>query len=370
METIVPGALAAFVVDCSIFPLDTIKSRIQAADYASRFPQGRGLYSGLWQGFGPVVIATLPSAALFFTTYEHAKTLLTTPDGLPVWGAYIAEDKTGRAVALGHAASSALAELTSCAVLTPAETIKQRMQVAVGGGGGGMPSLALGSIWRGYWALAARNLPFTALQFPLYEQFRAVLAKRVGLRPRKKAGERWSRGAHQQEPIASADVMTGEEARRSAYNAMRQRPSLEAQQDSSRSGAGASAGAASAAAAAHYARAGAVSGVSAAAAGAISALATTPLDLVKTRIMLDSSSSATSGSRRSTFGLLQDIYKKEGLHGIMRGGALRCAWTALGAGIYLGSYEAGREWWSDAGRDQYESVKSTVSEEVSDVVSK
>lgn len=362
MDTIVPGALAAFAVDCSIFPLDTIKSRVQAADYASRFPNGRGLYQGLWQGFGPVVVATLPSAALFFTTYEHAKVLLTTPDRLPVWGAYVAADTSGRAVALGHAASSALAELASCAVLTPAETIKQRMQVAVGGAASSsahkMPSLALGSIWRGYWALAGRNLPFTALQFPLYEQFRGVLAERVGLRPRRAAAG-WDRAAHQDRQLQEPDVTTGDEARRRAYNAVRQRPpsstaATTPQQEDGGDGA-----------AAHYAKAGAVSGLSAAGAGAISALVTTPLDLVKTRIMLDSSSSSSSGKhRKSAPGMLRDILRTEGVRGVMRGGALRCAWTALGAGVYLGSYEAGREWWGDAGREQYESVKEKVSDEV------
>lgn len=58
-----PGALAAFVVGCSVFPLDTLKTMLQAIDCAQRFPGGRGLCVGLWQGFGPVVVATLPSGA-------------------------------------------------------------------------------------------------------------------------------------------------------------------------------------------------------------------------------------------------------------------------------------------------------------------
>ena len=54
-------ALAAFTVDLLIYPLDTLKTRIQASDVKTRFPGGRGLYSGLYQGVGSVIVATLPA---------------------------------------------------------------------------------------------------------------------------------------------------------------------------------------------------------------------------------------------------------------------------------------------------------------------
>lgn len=258
-----------------------------------------------------------------------------------------------------HATSSALAELAACAILTPAETLKQRLQVTVKGQSSSLAtnaeatSLHPRSLWKGYWALAGRNLPFTALQFPLYEHFRESLAKRVGLRRRRAAGI--ARAAHQEEPKHVADVVTGEEARRRATNALRDNRGRDLER-----GIGERTGAR------HYATAGVVSGASAAAAGAISALATTPLDLVKTRIMLDASPER-GRSTRGTIALMRDILKREGIPGIMRGGTLRCAWTALGAGVYLGSYEAGREWWGDIGKERYEDVKEKAEDVVEDV---
>ncbi|UZJ53966.1 hypothetical protein CBS101457_003286 [Exobasidium rhododendri] len=348
MDTVVPGALAAFVVDCSIFPLDTIKSRIQAVDYQERFPQGRGLYAGLWQGFGPVVLATLPSAALFFTTYEHAKSILTSPT-TPYIGEYVASDP--RALALAHTTSSAIAELASCLILTPAETIKQQMQVATAAKKREVSSapLSVRSVWRGYWALAGRNLPFTAIQFPLYEYFRTGLAKRVGLRERKSGSV--SRAGHQGVPEHRKDVMVGDEARKQAYETIH-RPSTSSSKHGTQPYQ-------------HYLQAGLVSGASAACAGAISALITTPLDLLKTRVMLQTA--PEKGSPPSMRAIMVDIWKREGFVGLMRGGTLRCAWTALGAGIYLGAYESGREWWNDAGKEQAKEVVDRAGELVEEV---
>lgn len=62
------GAIAASVVDLCVYPLDTLKTRLQLKpqQLAQSFPQNRGLYSGLYQGVGSVVVATLPAAGLSF----------------------------------------------------------------------------------------------------------------------------------------------------------------------------------------------------------------------------------------------------------------------------------------------------------------
>ena len=67
IDTAQAGAFAAFTVDVLVYPLDTIKTRIQAPDYhrlytnASTKQINRALFRGLYQGIGSVVIATLPS---------------------------------------------------------------------------------------------------------------------------------------------------------------------------------------------------------------------------------------------------------------------------------------------------------------------
>lgn len=355
MDTIVPGALAAFVVDCSIFPLDTIKSRIQAADYNVRYPGGKGLYKGLWQGFGPVVVATLPSAALFFTTYEHAKITFTSP-ATPLIGKYVENDS--RAKAIGHAAASAVAEMAACLILTPAETIKQQRQVsasdALKESSSVFKDLKLKALRQGYWALVSRNLPFTAMQFPLYEYFRQHLIDAFGIAPRKPA----RRAAHQQEPKDNADIDASSSARKRAYFIQQKAIRNDESQSSSTPSIGTP----------NYIKAGLVSGVSAASAGAISALITTPLDLVKTRIMLGpTKGELQKASSQSIVNVGKDIWQKEGLRGLMKGGTLRSAWTALGAGIYLGSYESGREWWGNSGKEQARQTIEEIKEKAEEV---
>ncbi len=60
--------MAAFTVDLLVYPLDTIKTRIQSQDYLKSYvsaasgkkPPALAL-RGLYQGVGSVVIATLPA---------------------------------------------------------------------------------------------------------------------------------------------------------------------------------------------------------------------------------------------------------------------------------------------------------------------
>lgn len=62
------GAVAAFTVDLLVYPLDTLKTRLQSPDYKKRFTNGAAntlnkaaMFRGLYQGLGSVIIATLPS---------------------------------------------------------------------------------------------------------------------------------------------------------------------------------------------------------------------------------------------------------------------------------------------------------------------
>lgn len=125
---------------------------------------------------------------------------------------------------------------------------------------------------------------------------------------------------------------------------------------------------------------GLVNGISAALSGAIAAVVTSPADTVKTRMMLfageerqqrarleeqeqrlrDPGAKATgevanhetrkqleSAVRRQGLNGTQVarlIYQERGVYGLFRGGLLRAAWTALGRGLYLGTYEVAKVW--------------------------
>lgn len=234
-----------------------------------------------------------------------------------------------------HSAASATAELVSCAILTPAEVIKQNAQM-VDNSSADRPRVNATvqtlkrfqsnplALWRGYTALASRNLPMTAIQFPMFERIRDSI--------RRYRDERGTRT-------------------KSIYES------------------------------------GVITAVSAGSAGSVAAVITTPVDVVKTRIMLAAAESAAADQKPTTeggkkalvdatgktvqdaketvmeakesvkesiknvtkpvtdkgsFQIAREIVAEHGVKGLFRGGALRAVWTLMGAGLYLGVYESGR----------------------------
>ncbi|KAL7813956.1 mitochondrial carrier domain-containing protein [Trichoderma aethiopicum] len=295
-EIYLAGAAAAFTVDLLVYPLDTLKTRYQSQDFI-KSPLTKPLaLRGLYQGIGSVILATLPAAGVFFSTYETTKSLYTRhlPVSLPT--------------PIIHSLASATAEMASCLVLTPGEVIKQNAQMIQqqqyqsSASNTRTPSrstsllafkrvLASGRLFTGYSALVARNLPFTALQFPLFEHIRARL---------------WQRKSHS----ASTNANKGTR------------------------GVGES---------------GLIAGSSAAIAGSIAAFVTTPSDVIKTRMMVsidDEALSTTTASRKglASIRVVRDVWRERGLRGFFRGAAFRSAWTAVGSGLYLGMYDAAKLW--------------------------
>ena len=66
LTALVAGGMAGTSVDIALFPIDTIKTRLQA-------PQGflaAGGFRGIYQGLGAAAAGSAPGAALFFSVYE------------------------------------------------------------------------------------------------------------------------------------------------------------------------------------------------------------------------------------------------------------------------------------------------------------
>ncbi|RPB28362.1 mitochondrial carrier [Terfezia boudieri ATCC MYA-4762] len=307
-DIVLAGAFAAFTVDLLIYPLDTVKTRIQSKDY-KKFYAGKenraSLWKGLYQGVGSVIFSTLPSSAAFFTTYEYSKSLLnySFPNLLPEPAI--------------HSASSSIAELVSCAILTPAEVLKQhaqtlrnKPQLKVSIGFGGKRPIVAGvvaestslqalvkftshprDLFRGYFALVGRNLPFTALQFPLYEHLK----------------KSFTQGRQIKYDIAKTVQ---------------------------------------------------VNMIASAIAGSVAAIVTTPVDVMKTRVMLAANAGEKGGEKEKwqvvggkSIGkrppgvykaALTEILKEDGFKGLWRGVGLRGLWSGLGLAVYLGTYEGGK----------------------------
>lgn len=153
--------------------------------------------------------------------------------------------------------------------------------------------------------MLGRNLPFTGLQFPMFEYIRSHVIDR---HKRRKAA-RASVGGRKEEPAPG------------------QREQL-------------------------IERAG-LTGISASVSGCIASVVTTPIDVVKTRVMLSASDTtvaesesvgqgAGKGLRKGTWALGKQIVQDEGVRGLFRGGMIRGVWTAVSLSLYLGLYEGGR----------------------------
>ncbi|KAM5315534.1 mitochondrial S-adenosylmethionine carrier protein isoform 2-T2 [Glossophaga mutica] len=70
--SLVAGGVAGVSVDLILFPLDTIKTRLQS-------PQGfdkAGGFRGIYAGIPSAALGSFPNAAAFFITYEYAKWFL------------------------------------------------------------------------------------------------------------------------------------------------------------------------------------------------------------------------------------------------------------------------------------------------------
>lgn len=88
------------------------------------------------------------------------------------------------------------------------------------------------------------------------------------------------------------------------------------------------------------AQVGIITAISAGSAGSFAAAITTPLDVIKTRMML-----LKCGGKHGSGGMFKTakvIIRTEGPKAIWKGGLLRAVWTFLGSGLYLGMFESSK----------------------------
>ncbi|KAF4976552.1 hypothetical protein FZEAL_6786 [Fusarium zealandicum] len=261
-SALLAGALAGTTVDLSLFPLDTLKTRLQSS--AGFFPSGG--FTGIYRGIGSALVGSAPGAGFFFCTYEGVKGLLATPAG---------EAKSSWRDPLVHMAAASAGEVAACAIRVPTEVVKQRAQAGHHGGSSAAALRAILSrysshgftamwreLYRGWGITVFREVPFTVIQFPLWEAMKGWGRRRRGGRE-----------------------VTGAES--AIYGSM---------------------------------------------AGGFSAALTTPLDVLKTRVML-------SKERVSVAEVFGRMVRDEGVRPFFAGIAPRVTWISIGGAIFLGSYQ-------------------------------
>ncbi|CAI5688628.1 mitochondrial S-adenosylmethionine carrier protein [Oreochromis niloticus] len=171
MASLVAGGCAGMCVDLTLFPLDTIKTRLQSQQGFYKAGGFRGIYAGV----PSAAVGSFPNAAAFFVTYEYTKALL----------------GTGGVFALPHVApvthmlAASLGEVVACLIRVPTEVVKQRAQASLSSS---TYSILLATLreegvrglYRGYGSTVLREIPFSLVQFPLWEYLKTLWSSRQG----------------------------------------------------------------------------------------------------------------------------------------------------------------------------------------------
>ena len=116
LVSLLAGGLAGTSVDVALFPIDTIKTRLQS-------PQGfikAGGLSGIYRGLGAAALGSAPGAGLFFSVYETSKPIISN-----------LQQKYGifeKYPSFSHMLSASIGEVAACLVRVPTEVVKTKMQ--------------------------------------------------------------------------------------------------------------------------------------------------------------------------------------------------------------------------------------------------
>ncbi|KAG8383431.1 hypothetical protein BUALT_Bualt04G0012500 [Buddleja alternifolia] len=251
-EGVIAGGTAGVVVETALYPIDTIKTRLQAARGG-----GQIILKGLYSGLAGNLAGVLPASAVFVGVYEPAKqTLLRTfPENLS---------------AVAHLTAGAIGGLAASFIRVPTEVVKQRMQTGQFASAPAAVQLIVSKegfrgLYAGYGSFLLRDLPFDAIQFCLYEQLR------IGYKL-----------------AAKRDLNDPENAIIGAF------------------------------------------------AGALTGAITTPLDVIKTRLMVQGSANQYKG----IFDCVQTIVREEGPQALLKGIGPRVMWIGIGGSIFFGVLES------------------------------
>merc|ERR1719216_480266 len=112
LRALLSGAAAGVSVDVSLYPIDTLKTRLQSSQGFLKSGGFRGIYKGL----SAAACGSAPGAALFFTTYETSKPLI----HKHIMGGHGAMNSSP----LTHMFAASLGEIAACLVRVPTEVVK------------------------------------------------------------------------------------------------------------------------------------------------------------------------------------------------------------------------------------------------------
>jgi len=173
------GALAGITEHAVMFPVDSIKTRMQvfatspAAVYTgvgnafTRISSTEGMRA-LWRGVSSVILGAGPAHAVHFGTYEAVKELAGANEAGNHW--------------IATSVAGASATVASDALMNPFDVIKQRMQVHKSEFRSVFTCArvvyrneGLNAFYVSYPTTLTMTVPFTAVQFTVYEELKRLL---------------------------------------------------------------------------------------------------------------------------------------------------------------------------------------------------
>ncbi|EPS73250.1 hypothetical protein M569_01508, partial [Genlisea aurea] len=181
-QFMVAGSVAGSVEHMAMFPVDTIKTRMQAITAASpskaavRPPSLLSIikfegFGVLYRGILAMALGAGPAHAVYFSVYETFKRILSRNEG------------GGGGSSLSHAVSGVAATVASDAVITPMDVVKQRLQLKGSPYRGVRDCVrrvateeGVGGFYASYKTTVVMNAPFTAVHFAAYEAAKKALA--------------------------------------------------------------------------------------------------------------------------------------------------------------------------------------------------
>jgi len=171
------------ICDCKWF--NRPKYFTGTADAFMKISRTEGI-SSLWSGLSPTLILAVPTTVIYFTMYEQLKIKMETQRRAFSAHSDIKPSETSRLVSMG---AGGLARLMAVTIVSPLELIRTKMQSQK------MPwsdvhkclkdlvkTQGVKGLWNGYTATLLRDVPFSALYWPLYEQSKAILNLYTGQR--------------------------------------------------------------------------------------------------------------------------------------------------------------------------------------------
>ncbi|ETW08498.1 hypothetical protein, variant [Aphanomyces invadans] len=228
--------------------------------------------SALYAGLPPTLLIAVPSTVFYFTSYDllHAAAKRQYPD---------------HATLVPFVAGS-LARCVAATVVSPLELIRIRMQATANAGSFVAVirrSVASGifTLWRGLVPTLARDVPFSAMYWGLFEMVKTHLTAL---------------------------------------------PALQARENSSQTQLG-------------------IAFVSGACSGALASVVTQPFDVVKTKQQIETFSSMTEPTKPpKVWRLMREIVQSEGVGGLFTGLSARVAKVAPACAVMISTYEAGKQY--------------------------